>query len=286
MERHATFSVAARSNASVSSPSPSASASHGGTETSAEGKAEVRTLVLATMSFSKSVYHNHEHVEEAARFAKEAIAEVEHNNPGLLSPEMASTLVEAAYLHDVYHPAGGDQKTIHDIAEFVTGRLPGLNSTLEHLHGQIGVALLKRTKTFRSLDLVAQARRVELITQLITFTSMDTYERTMRVSLDLSDPISVAMIIIRCADLCHLTFELPKHLQRVRALNNELHTVITRADNVGFIERFARPHFEALARICRSARAEEWLVAVRFKHRYWSELATDDEQPSDHGGCG
>jgi hypothetical protein len=53
-----------------------------------------------------------------------------------------------SYLLHLHHPAGGDRESIEDVAKYVTGNLPDFKANLEHLHSEIGVAMIKRTKSF------------------------------------------------------------------------------------------------------------------------------------------
>lgn len=224
-------------------------------------------IAHANMSNDESVYHNRKHLEDVVKFVKEAINEVSKSVPAIASHEWRVALVTAACMHDICHPAGGDKANIHQIAQHVTGKLPELNATLEHMHGQIGVAMLQQTKSFSKVPQQQKTIQVYRITELIMSTNLETYNIPFEPQLSIMD---VAKTIIRCGDLCHFTFELPRHLRRVKALNKELGITM---DNVNFIQRYVVPQFELLSKVSGTPRSKEWLSNILFKLHYWRDLA-------------
>jgi hypothetical protein len=231
----------------------------------------LKKIALKNMSNDTSVYHNQQHIRDVVNFTREAICEVSLSVPNIAYGMWRDVLISAAYLHDICHPAGDSIMTIKEVAASVTGRLPELDATLEHLHSEIGVALLSKTTSFRSYSPKCKEDRIRLITDLIMQTNIGTY----KTPCSLKDTRDIAIVILRCADLSHFTFPIASHLKRVGALNNELDASMTPQQNADFIEKFVLPQFEALASICQSPQAEEWLHNVKFKYRYWSELAKD-----------
>ena len=218
-------------------------------------------LSLANMSNDISVYHNKTHVIEVVDFMKKTINEMQETVPEFKTKEWRFILVASAYMHDICHPAGQDRTNIEDVAKYVTGNLADLKVNLEHLHSEIGVAMLKRTRSFAKI-----ATDETIITELIKATELKTYTVEYPKST-----IEIAKLMIRCSDLCHFTFELPLHLQRVRALNKEMGWDFCFQDNAGFISEFVIPQFELLVKVCGTPCTKEWLHNVMFKHKYWSD---------------
>lgn len=167
------------------------------------------------------------------RFVKEAIIEVSKSVPQLTSKDWRFALVAAAYMHDINQD---------NITQHVTEKLNGRKHKTIHI--------------FR-------------ITELIMSTKLDTYSIPYEPQISVMD---IAKTIIRCGDLCHYTFELPRHLRRV---NNEI-------NNAEFIRMYVVPQFELLTKICGTARSKEWLSNVMFKLQYWSDRHTTVLQKSIH----
>lgn len=244
------------------------------TNTNSDDNLSLYVLAQASMSNDRSIYHNHRHLQDVVLFIREAIDEAGKTNPAFREREWRDVLIAAAYMHDVAHPAGEDREnTIEAVTRHVTGKLPSIDATLEQLHGEIGVALMRKTTSFLKVALVDRDVRIERITKLILSTNIQTYGVQ---PIESMDTMAVATVLLRCADLSHFTFDLPKHLRRVDALNREIGSTISREKNAEFVTQFVLPQFEALSRICGTPRAEEWLTNVRFKLRYWTELACED----------
>lgn len=239
-----------------------------------EDYASLYELAQASMSNDASVYHNQRHLRDVVVFVREAIEETVERHPAIAERGWRDALIAAAYMHDVAHPAGESRKTIESLTLHVTGRLPSIDATLEQLHSEIGVEFVIRSSSFSKVPPLDRSALIERIAKLIQSTALETYEPARGAP---TDPMAIATVLLRCADLSHFTFDLPTHLRRVRALNRELGFVVPRAKHAEFIRTYALPQFEALAALCASPRAEEWLTSVRFKLRYWSELATEDQ---------
>ena len=218
-------------------------------------------LSLANMSNDISVYHNKTHVIEVVDFMKEIINEMKEIVPEFKTKEWRFILVASAYMHDICHPAGQDRGVIEDVAKYVTGKLPDVRVSLEHLHSEIGVAIIKRTKSFSR-----HTTDENIITELIKATELKTY--TIEYP---KTTIEIAKLMIRCSDLCHFTFKLPLHLKRVEALNKEMGLDFCFQDNADFITEFVIPQFELLVKVCGTPRTKEWLHNVMFKFKYWSK---------------
>lgn len=218
-------------------------------------------LSLANMSNDTSIYHNNTHVIEVVDFMKKIINEIDEIVPEFKTKEWRFILVASAYMHDICHPAGQDRAYIEDVAKYVTGKLPDFRANLEHLHSEIGIAMIKRTKSF-SRHMTDE----NIITELIKATELKTY--TIEYP---KTTIEIAKLMMRCSDLCHFTFELPLHLNRVTALNKEMGLDFCVQDNAGFINEFVIPQFELLVKVCGTPRTKEWLHNVMFKYKYWSE---------------
>ena len=208
-------------------------------------------LSMENMSKDSSVYHNITHVIEVVDFMKEIINEMKEIIPEFKTKEWRFILVASAYMHDICHPTGQDR----------TGKLPDVRVSLEHLHSEIGVAIIKRTKSFSR-----HTTDENIITELIKATELNTY--TIEYP---KTTIEIAKLMIRCSDLCHFTFELPLHLKRVKALQKEMGVDFCFQDNADFITEFVIPQFELLVKVCGTPRTKEWLHNVMFKFKYWSK---------------
>jgi len=85
--------------------------------------------------------------------------------------------------------------------------------------------------------------------------------------------ITLAKLIIRCADLCHVTKDISYHLQNVEALNVELGFNLSPKSNIDFIKQYALPLYTKLHTFCDTEKSEMWLKEINNKIAYWSARA-------------
>lgn len=215
---------------------------------------------LNLMSSDPTVYHNDRHVKDVANFTREILGELK--GEFLLDQNMSKCLYVAALLHDVCHPAGGANKDAH---ENVLARTSSTH--METIHSEVAKSLLLHTNSFACLDDIQRNKNIDIITEIILATELKTYlapedERT-------SQEMMLAKLIIRCADLCHITKSLEYHLLNVKALNNECGVIMTAKQNADFIEKFTKPQFIKLHEFCESERSAYWIKQIDDKIRYW-----------------
>ena len=86
--------------------------------------------------------------------------------------------------------------------------------------------------------------------------------------------ITLAKLIIRCADLCHVTKNISYHLQNVKALNVELGFDFSPKSNVDFIQNCALPLYTKLHTFCNSEKSNMWLNEINNKITYWNTLSS------------
>jgi 3'5'-cyclic nucleotide phosphodiesterase len=219
-------------------------------------------VAMNMMSDDPEVYHNDRHVRDVADFLKEAIRELPDDL--MFDKNKERCMITAALMHDVCHPAGKSNKEIHDnMVEILCD--DSHSNHLETIHAQIAISLLNKSNSFASLGTVVQARNYDFITEMIKATDMATYFEEEE-----DEEKAIAKLIIRCADLCHVTKDMDYHMLNVKALNTELGIVLTSEQNANFLKKFALPLFNKLDDICKTEKTAEWVAAVENKIVYWS----------------
>lgn len=224
-------------------------------------------MALSLMTKDDSIYHNEQHVIDVGNFVKEIMAELK--NEYTFDLNMSKCLIAAALMHDVAHPAGVTNKIVHDN---IVNSLGTNSNNLEKFHTELATHLMRKVKSFSVLSEVEREKNYDIITELIMATDVKSYFKPIP---DNENPdITLAKLIIRCGDLCHITKNISYHIQNVKALNVELGFDISPKSNANFIKQFALPLFTKLDTFCGTKKSEMWLKEINNKIAYWNACAS------------
>ena len=124
---------------------------------------------------------------------------------------------------------------------------------------------MKRSQSFMTHGEAYQTYCLDIIEKLILATEVNSYFEPA----DDDEGMQIAKLIIRCADLCHVTKDMDYHLLNVHCLNNELGITLSAKANAGFIEKFALPLFIKLDEYCKTQKSAQWIQTIKAKIDYW-----------------
>ena len=224
-------------------------------------------LALSLMSKDNTIYHNEQHVIDVRNFVKEIIAELKDEYT--FDQNMNKCLIAAALMHDVAHPAGTTNKIIHDS---IVNSMGTSSIHLETFHTKVAMHLMRKEKSFSVLSDAEREKNYDLITELIMATDVKSYFEP--IPENEKPEISLAKLIIRCADLCNVTKNISYHLQNIEALNVELGFDLSPKSNVDFIQKCALPIYTKLHTFCGTEKSEIWLKEINNKIAYWNARAS------------
>jgi hypothetical protein len=224
-------------------------------------------MALSLMTKDGSIYHNEQHVIDVGNFVKEIMAELKDEYT--FDQNISKCIVAAALMHDVAHPAGVTNKTVHDS---IVNSIGTTSLHLETIHTEVATHLMRKVKSFSFLPELEREKNYDLITELIMATDVKSYFEP--IPYNEKPNITLAKLIIRCADLCHVTKNISYHLQNVKALNVELGFDLSPKSNVDFIQKCALPLYTKLHTFCDSEKSELWLKEINNKIAYWNALTS------------
>ena len=196
----------------------------------------------SSMSIDDSIYHNTKHIKEVVHFAKQIIIITGCSN--------AKQILYACQLHDACHPVTKSK------VDFIFQKKKYSRTNLEEFHADIASDILKRASTLNNVS-------IEIIKLLIMATNLQTYN-----DIDLIEDIALMKCIIRCADLCHFTYNLDEHITHYNFLNS-IDIIHTPASNIIFIDKFVIPTFEKLYIFNPNKEFLKYLIQIKINKQYW-----------------
>jgi HD superfamily phosphohydrolase len=234
----------------------------------------LRIIGTELMSKNNMIYHNKNHVLEVDEFTETIMNELKDKYK--FCNMLKKCVRTAAILHDVCHPAGTTNQAVHNkVIEYLNVK----SNHMETKHAKIAEKVLRKTDSFLGLGKDLQEHYINIVIELILATDITTYfveedEQDDEDEQEEKEDIELCKLIIRCADLSHVTKSLDHHLVNVQALNTEMGFDISPKSNVEFITKYVLPLYTKLHTYCETPTSQIWLERIKDKIKYWEELDT------------
>lgn len=102
------------------------------------------------------------------------------------------------------------------------------------------------------------------VIKLIIATYIETYNDKNIDNLDL------ARLIVRCADMNHITKSFQEYMKIVIKINTEMCYTCIPSDHIKYLKKYAIPQFTQLNDICKTSKTQAWLASACNKLYKWS----------------